>query len=71
VAQKEARLAVFKCTVKGSDMTALALAGRRHKVEVWHRRLGHLSYGTMARIKQDQATSSSVEGVRVQDRRSV
>jgi transposase InsO family protein len=61
VAEQQNGLPVLKCFVEGSKTTAAALAVQRSKAEVWHERLGHLSYGTMARMIQDEA----VEGMDV------
>jgi transposase InsO family protein len=61
VAEQQNGLPVLKCFVEGSKTTAAALAVQRSKAEVWHERLGLLSYGTMARMTQDEA----VEGMDV------
>jgi hypothetical protein len=47
--------------VKGSEVISAALAVLRNKAEVWHQRLGHLGYRTMARMSKDRA----VEGMDV------
>ncbi len=55
VASRQDGLPVLHCI--HSAPSAVALAVRPSKADVWHQRLGHLSYGTMARMVKDGAVS--------------